>query len=1029
MGVLASFSLFAQAASLAAVPFETQFESCGAELRPLVEVSDETLAIHNLNPGQRYVIDLHEHGLDLLVAADQSGLRWINSDPMGYSTEASTVRGDARGEARLRLRVGKLLPWAKLTVIIHCEIRDGDASTAALLGRVEMGELIASAISAGDRRAALRALPMAALALWRSHEPSPDRMWLQFQLAQLAAWGGLGEVSEAWLRLARDEAVLLGDVASEAWASRGIGGALLSRSDMAGDAEFLRAIELADPLGLADISAFAENGRCIFLRVAGDSEAAATCYLATIERFSKMGYSSAEASARISSATALLYLGRYADAVRELDRASALLDGIDDEVVMARVSLIRAQVARWDGDFERALALLGENLELHRRLGRTDDVTRAERQIAQTYELAQEPLRAEHFFRASFVSAEQRGDQSAMNESRVMLAKLDAARGNYEAALDLLTQATESLASSPDNQRYAFGMLQLAGVQRDAGQLSAARATLRKLAAASQTLQWRYQLRFDALRLQLGDAPPDFDAESALAPAAEEALAKGDLMLFLDLSESLLADRERRDERASILALARHAVNAGGRVAARVHSPALRNALLSKLKHFAATPLWALPDGVVGEVSALSAMSDLEALRAIEQQPVVASGGSSDALLELERLLAEADVVKQASSPQRERLILQLASEDAEVKAVERDLPGNVQKEPSATPLPTSMGALLYLVMDGPRAGAMTLDERGWRWRGDLDASMIRDSTSRLRELLRDGYGSRDAIDAEVQGLAAGLKWTTLFERAPAQLSIVLDANLAALPWAMLPAPGEPGKLLVDSSRLLLLQSLRVSQSQPFSSLYLGAAWASGGSGLPALTAAGKEMQRVGALWPSLPHHGLATMSRESLGDALTAQGALVHLAAHGRGDEGRAEDAGLWLADEDAKPAFVSALRLRRLPVVAELIVLAACESGASDSGRSLGVGGVGGSLVDAGAGAVVATRWPVSDRVALAFSESFHRALASKLQSPQAALQSALRELRRAPFARHPTHWAGWFLLRAGPLPDADAARPSNI
>ena len=563
----------------------------------------------------------------------------------------------------------------------------------------------------------------------------------------------------------------------------------------------------------------------------------------------------------------------------------------------------------------------------------------------------------------------------------------------------------------------------MAAVQRAANQPDAARSTLRTLIASAHTLQWRYQVRLDALRLQLNDAPADFDAEDSLAPAADQALAQGDLTLFLDLADALLADRKRRDEQSSVLQLARRAVNEGARVAVRVRSPALRNALLSKLKHFAATPLWELKDGAVSEAVALQSLSGLEELRAIEQRSMEPLSGSNDTLVELERLLADSESGEPAGSPQRERLILQLIGQDADVRGDEAALASAAKDEAPVAPVPSQLGALLYLVMDDSRAGAMTFDERGWRWRGDLDAAAIRQTTRTLQLLLRGGYASRDLIDARVADLTTALRWSALFEKAPAQLSIVLDANLAALPWALLPAPGNPSLLLAESSRLVVLQSLRATPSRPFSSLYLGAAWASSGAALPTLTAAGKEMRRVGAMWPSLPQHGLAMMSRESLAGALTAQGALVHLAAHGRGDEGRVEDAGLWLADIDGNPSFVSALRLRRLPVKAELIVLAACESGASESGRSLGVGGVGGSLVDAGAGAVVATRWPVSDRVALAFAEAFHRALASDVQSPEAALQSAIGELRHAPFARHPTHWAGWFLLRAGPRARADS------
>ena len=104
--------------------------------------------------------------------------------------------------------------------------------------------------------------------------------------------------------------------------------------------------------------------------------------------------------------------------------------------------------------------------------------------------------------------------------------------------------------------------------------------------------------------------------------------------------------------------------------------------------------------------------------------------------------------------------------------------------------------------------------------------------------------------------------------------------------------------------------------------------------------------------------------------------------------------------------------------------IVLAACDSGRSEIARAGGMGGVAGALVDAGANHVVGTRWPVGDRAAEHFSRRFHTHLSSRPDTPVAALQRAVADLREDKSFRHPSHWAGWFLLARGASLDTSGA-----
>ncbi len=1011
------------AASQTALPIQATLAGCDDDRAPVITLTAAGLKFKGLRALQPYAVNVLEHGIDLSIAADAQQTRWTDSSPRGYAREPTSVTADAKGAATLPVKVLRQFSWSRLQVELSCLGTGIETDATHVLADARIAELMEAVTETGDTIAAAQALVAMAGALLRAERPSRARMWTHFQLAALASWGGSRLREIEWLQLAYAEATELGDPVRAAVALRNIGDAMLPPNDPAAASIYDRAIQAAHDLGLADVAASAANGKCILKRMQGESEAAAACYLTTIAAFAAIGDAAAEGSARNSRATALLYVGRYDEARNELDQAVQLAERSDTPLLIARTSLVRALMARWDGDFEVALSLLNGALLLYIQLGRAADIQRAEDLIAQTYDLAQEPARAEHYFLSALARARQRGDSVSIAEIESSLARLLAARQDYGEALRLLEGSNGVLAQQSTASRHAVGLLQQATVELAANRQDSARKTLRGLADLEPSLQWRNQIKLEALRLKLGVARADFDAEAMLVPAAHAALGKGDLTLFFDLGEALLQDRERRNDHSGALQLVRLAMRSGVLVAGKVRSPLLRNALLSRLKLFAATPLWQLQDGPVPPAVVRSALAHLERLRAIEQEPF-GSAPLDNALVELERVLADASRSEQASSPQREQLLLNLIDREAQGRSAAAQ---RIDPRAESTLWPAERSgdhALLYLVMVGSRAGALTFDARGWRWLGGLDAAGLREATQRIQALLHGGHSSRDQIDLQIATLSTALRWNELFERAPARLALVFDSELAALPWGMLPSPGDVTRDLLASAELLVLQSLRPHAGAPFTRLYGVAAGAPAAPGLPALEQTASEIAVVSASWPQLTPVTYLTASREQLTAALRQHGALVHVAAHGRGDQGRSEDAGLWLADGQGQPDFVSALRLRRTQVGAELIVLGACETGAAASGRSLGMGGVAGSLVDAGAGAVVGTRWPVSDRIAHDFAGAFHRALAQTPEAPAKALSTALQELRRSPAGRHPTHWAGWFLVRRGPLPQAASA-----
>jgi hypothetical protein len=1019
-GALILGTPLALASSSAEVPIEVVMDDCGSHAMPQVRLLESALHLIGLRPGTSYLIEIHEYGIDLRIADGDGG--WINSSPASYSSEPIALSSDRQGQGKHEIRIADQRTWARLTIVIQCTTSAGSVS-APLARRAELAALMATAITRGSEIAAMHALGKAFESIWRSDNPSKERLWTLFQLAELAAWGGQPTTQASWLELAIEQSIALKVPLQQGWATRELASALLRSGNPAAGEAFSDALRAAQVLDLPDLAAHAAVGRCILLRAGGDAAAAAECYVDGIRQFAVLHDSDSEASARNNRATALLFLGRYGEARVELDRAQLLTLGGGDERMAARIALVMAQLARWDGDFERALSLLHEVLAMQLRLGRSADIAKAQRLIAHTYELADEPARAEHYFRAAAISAEQRDDAPGAATALLALAGRAADRLDSHEAMALLERSEPWLSKLDAARDGGFNLWRKLRVEMSLGHSDRALVTLQRLAGIRHAMQWRNQIRLDALQVQLGASPPGYDARQELLPALHKAMERADLTLLLDLAEALLTDYQRRGDHEAMRSLARLAIDQGTRVAARVRSPALRHAVLAKLKGFAELPLWQLQEGSVETAEALAALSDLELLRAVEQRPFDSVTGDNT-LIELERTLADADLGDPTGSPEREALLLQLTAVEARADNDRGNADRAARPLPPALPQMGDEEALLYLVTTDDQAGAMVLDHRGWRWHGGIDAAQLLEATQTLLGLLESGHGSRQAIDQQAARVARSLGWDRLFEFAPKRLSVVLDGHLAALPWALLPAPGDPSGLLIERTELVVLQSLRSTPISTITRLYLGAAAAPSGVGLPALAQAAAELDHVAGHWSDLPQVRYPTINRLEFTRALADPGALVHLAAHGRGDRGRLEDAGLWLADDGGRPVFVSTLRLRRLPVHAGLVVLGACETGASAAARTFGVGAVAGSLIDAGADAVVATRWPVSDRVALAFADAFHAALAVTPTDPAAALRKAQLALRRTPSARHPTHWAGWFLLRSGMPPVARQA-----
>jgi tetratricopeptide (TPR) repeat protein len=129
----------------------------------------------------------------------------------------------------------------------------------------------------------------------------------------------------------------------------------------------------------------------------------------------------------------------------------------------------------------------------------------------------------------------------------------------------------------------------------------------------------------------------------------------------------------------------------------------------------------------------------------------------------------------------------------------------------------------------------------------------------------------------------------------------------------------------------------------------------------------------------------------------------VIHLASHVRIDDVHPWRSGL---------PQLRAQQVARMRLPARLAVLAGCESAGGRVVSGEGVLGLTSAFAAANVPSVVATLWPVSDRVTARLVRAFYASLA-KGRPVGEALRAAQLSVRGDPRTRHPFYWAGLVLV----------------
>jgi len=178
------------------------------------------------------------------------------------------------------------------------------------------------------------------------------------------------------------------------------------------------------------------------------------------------------------------------------------------------------------------------------------------------------------------------------------------------------------------------------------------------------------------------------------------------------------------------------------------------------------------------------------------------------------------------------------------------------------------------------------------------------------------------------------------------------------------------------------------------------------------LPGAEAEVRRITQFFPRneifLGAQATKTQFNETVGKA-----PIMHIAAHAQADEVDPLYSRILLANENGQQSFLEAREILDLPLQGTaLVTLSACESGLGRVAGGDEVLGFPRAFLSAGASALIASLWPVSDEATEMLMDTLYRELAAGHDLQRAMQAGQLAVLHRTQTA-HPFFWAPFNLI----------------
>lgn len=805
-----------------------------------------------------------------------------------------------------------------------------------------------------------------------------------------------------------------GDTAREAAALQGVGEQSIRRARYR---DALQAATQSRSVALAARSDYyaarASTQQCLALQYLGRTDEAWRCMQELPALYRSLGEISEAANAWYTIAAFALENGKSRDVEIAL-RESARLDQAQvSPLVRGRLHYLRARLAADSGLIDAAVDALRQAIAVFDKTGDKRAQGNAYLRAAELYFQMGSLAEAEDFATAATGRLTESDAKARLGAAYLLQARIAEAQGNEALRRSALARAQQLL----DTAETALPAIEAAAW------------------AASIDLDPAVQAALDERVARLPRLPPRSRHGLALAaaqrqalqqdwPAVDSALARLPLR-GLDIRMQWQRDQLRAlqltatQRAAEALILLESNVADLRRIAAASNAPALR--------HIAARRLLLLRRAWIDAYAALAPpqrpgadgfwqLLQTTQPAALLRVDAAAADADDAAVLRADRALA-AELL-----PDSERahppLLAQKALLDLYAAAAS---PALVTAGPSLAQVQAGLGEgelLLAVALGSQRAFALSVSH---------DGSAVHElpGTQPIRSALAQWLaGITDPLTplARIEHDAAAFGQVFIPAHLPrprARLLVFADESLAEVPLAALRWPGESAFLVEQvASSFVATAKPAPHLSEPSGVSVLTATFdGSAYAGLPPLAGASQEARLLRQALPPawFAHLTEAPLDRDSLRRRLAEPGQWLHIAAHGALRNPRQGYSGLWFGGNASAPEFIGWTDLVGRPLQASLLVLNACELGASDAAPNGGSASFAAALSHAGVAHVIAGLWKVSDSAGAVWIPVFYR---EQVQSPSGdpaqALRSAQLRLMQSRAFRHPYFWAAYIHLR---------------
>ncbi|MEA2417607.1 MAG: hypothetical protein QOI58_4264, partial [Thermoanaerobaculia bacterium] len=177
-----------------------------------------------------------------------------------------------------------------------------------------------------------------------------------------------------------------------------------------------------------------------------------------------------------------------------------------------------------------------------------------------------------------------------------------------------------------------------------------------------------------------------------------------------------------------------------------------------------------------------------------------------------------------------------------------------------------------------------------------------------------------------------------------------------------------------------------------------------------------REVRSIAALYgPERARVYTGNAAREAVFKQEASHFDILHLATHALLDDHAPMYSSLLLAvspQDRGEDGLLETREIMRLHLNADLVILAACNTGRGSIHPGEGVIGVSWAFLMSGCPSTIVTQWDVSSASTASVMVDFHKRLTSGMNKAEALRQAQLAALRD-PMRRHPFYWAPFVLI----------------